>query len=135
MNDPKKTKPDNVVAFGGGGLLYKDARDQSKENARQAAIDYARAVADEEDVQLLPDEMVPDEPEPEPQPAPPSKIGKIEAPQAPRDWREALSTGLELAGIGFLIATGFLVAAWLGMLVTGICLVVLGVATSRKLNG
>jgi hypothetical protein len=97
--------------FGSGGRLYQDARDQQKQEM------------------LPPDEMVPDKPEP------PARIGKVEAPKPRREWREPVSTAVELAGVGFLIATGFIVTVWLGTLITGICLIVLGVATSRNLGG
>lgn len=66
------------------------------------------------------------------------KVGKIEAPpqpKAPFDRREAVSTMLELAGIGLLVTTGFLIAVWVGTLIAGLSLVVLGVATSRNIGG
>ena len=70
---------------------------------------------------------------------PPMKVGRIEEPKAPRDRRgeirEVVSTGLELVGIGLLITTGFLITAWLGTLIAGLCLVLLGVATSRNFSG
>jgi hypothetical protein len=121
--------PNNVVQIGGGGLLYEDAR-QALEEERLAQ------------------EMAPDPPpwadKPEPEPAkevqnpPPMKVGKIEAPKEPEppfDWREAASTVLELAGIGLLITTGFLIAVWVGTLIAGLALVVLGVATSNSFRG
>jgi hypothetical protein len=66
------------------------------------------------------------------------KVGKIEAPTEPKpppDWREAVSTALELVGIGLLVTTGFLLAVWAGTLIAGLSLVLLGVATSRKIGG
>jgi hypothetical protein len=113
--------------FGGGGRLYRDARE---------LIEEARS-----------EEMAPDPPPwadaPAPAPPPrenppPMKVGKIEAPTEPKpptDWREGVSTGLELVGIGLLITTGFLIAVWVGTLIAGLSLVLLGVATSRKING
>jgi hypothetical protein len=82
------------------------------------------------------------QPEPEPvrevQHPPWMKAGKIEAPPEPKppfDWREAVSTALELAGIALLVTTGFLLAVWAGTLIAGLSLVVLGVATSRNIGG
>jgi len=84
---------------------------------------------------------------PEPEPEPPAvevenpphmergTIGEPTEPEPPFDWREAISTGLELAGIALLVLTGFLITVWLGTLIAGIALVVLGVATSRNFNG
>lgn len=44
------------------------------------------------------------------------------------DVRGSISTGLELAGIGAVSTGGFLVAPWLGCMLLGVLLVLLGVA-------
>jgi hypothetical protein len=144
--------------FGGGGRLYRE------EGAPVAAamMDMAREVIEEERVAELmkPDSAPPwaDQPEPEPERKvepkrrrkseperettvenpPPMKVGKIEEPKKPKppfDRREAASTGLELVGIGLLITTGFLITVWLGTLIAGLSLVLLGVATSNNYRG
>jgi hypothetical protein len=44
-------------------------------------------------------------------------------------WRDFGSTCLELAGITAITAGSWLIAAWLGLIVLGLCLILLGVAT------
>jgi hypothetical protein len=133
MSDPTN----NVVQIGGGGLLYEDAREAAREAGREAALAAEFPAAAEETAPDPPPWA--DEPQPqEVQNPPPMKVGKIEAPKEPEppfDWREAISTGLELAGIALLITTGFLITVWLGTLIAGLCLVLLGVATSNNYRG
>ncbi|HVQ84632.1 MAG TPA: hypothetical protein VMS84_07635 [Mycobacterium sp.] len=143
--------------FGGGGRLYRE-----EDAPAAAAMGLARESIEEARVaEMMAPEAPPwaDQPEPEPERKvepkrkrkseperertvenpPPMKVGRIEEPKAPRDRRgeirEVVSTGLELVGIGLLITTGFLITAWLGTLIAGLCLVLLGVATSRNFSG
>jgi len=46
-----------------------------------------------------------------------------------REWRGGISTVLELAGITSVSVGGFLVSPWLGCMMLGLLLIVLGVAT------
>jgi hypothetical protein len=127
---------DNVIRLGGGGLLYEDARNQAADNAREIIEEARRAEMMAPDPPAWADKP---EPEPEKKPEKPAMtLGKIEAPKQPKppfDRREAVSTALELAGIGLLVTTGFLITVWLGTLIAGLALVVLGVATSRNIGG
>jgi hypothetical protein len=45
------------------------------------------------------------------------------------NWRDFGSTCLELTGITAITAGSWLIAAWLGLIVLGLCLILLGVAT------
>ena len=49
-----------------------------------------------------------------------------------RNYRELASTGLEGLGLLALAAGFWLLYPWLGLIVTGLCLVALGVATSDR---
>jgi hypothetical protein len=60
-------------------------------------------------------------------PKPPSK------PRANR--RELSSTGLEVIGLTLFSAGFWLIHVWLGLIVAGLCLILLGVATSNQLGG
>lgn len=130
--------PDNVVQLGGGGLLYQDARDQAREQAARLRAESDAVTA--EDLAACPPPPWADKPEPAP-PAEPAKQSVVsvkappEPPKQPRSYREPLSTMLELAGIALLITTGFLIAVWVGTLIAGLSLVVLGVATSGRIGG
>lgn len=130
-------EPDNVVKLGGGGLLYKDARDQ--EARHRAAMALGVRVDELPEDTLLPEDLMPDPPPwadaPEPV-APRSSVVAVKAPPPqPRDWRELISTLLELAGIGVLTAGGWLIAPYVGLIIAGIALVALGVATSNNIRG
>lgn len=66
---------------------------------------------------------------------PPSQEAPVKAKPKPVakerrqiDVRGSISTGLELAGIGAVSTGGFLVAPWLGCMLLGVLLVLLGVA-------
>jgi hypothetical protein len=145
-----ETNPDSANVsrprFGRGGRLYKDARDAATIPADSDAkgighdlIGGAReAIEEQRRAEMMSPDPPPwaDKPEP-PKPAkpPPPVVGVKKPPEAPRDYREPISTALELAGIGLLIATGFLITMWLGTLIAGLCLILLGVATSRRFGG
>jgi hypothetical protein len=64
------------------------------------------------------------EPLQQPEQEPPSESGV--------DRREIVSTLLEIVGLLLFSAGFWLVHVWLGLIVTGLCLVVLGVATSDQ---
>ena len=58
----------------------------------------------------------------------------VAAPEAVEEYRsgksvELVSTALELLGVAALTTGGFLVAPWLGFMILGVLLLVLGVAT------
>lgn len=66
-------------------------------------------------------------------PTPPRRPQKVEPPVAqerprPEGWRATASTSLELGGIALVSVGGFLIAPWLGCVVLGVLLIVLGVA-------
>ena len=69
------------------------------------------------------------EPRKEPAPAPRPKIlDEQPKPQRKHNFRGPVSTTLELAGVTSLSVGGFLVAPWLGCMMLGVLLIVLGVA-------
>ena len=113
--------PDNVVRIGGsGGLLYQDAREQARRIAA-AAEDFT------------PDLELP-EPEPEPRPEPPKVTQKNMPPEPVKpgfDWRELFSTCVELLGITAISVGGWLIAPCVGLIIAGVALILVGVATSR----
>jgi len=51
------------------------------------------------------------------------------------NWREILSTLLELCGIAALTTGSWMIRAWLGVLVLGTCLVLMGIALSFEPGG
>jgi hypothetical protein len=115
MNENDKTEsPEpggNVRAlFGGGGLLYEDAR----------AGDFG---------QLAPEAMATDVAPT--QAGPPWTTSVKPEPRKKRDWAEMGSTAVELVGIATVCTGFFFITLWIGLIVTGICLVALGVATSK----
>jgi hypothetical protein len=61
-------------------------------------------------------------------PVPPAKVEKQQVSRFEFDTRGIISTLLELLGIGALAVGGFLVAPWLGSMLLGALLVLLGVA-------
>lgn len=65
-----------------------------------------------------------------PTPAPPPQTQAAPAPVAAAETRtiSVLSTLIELAGIAAITTGGFLVAPWLGCMILGVALIVLGVA-------
>ena len=52
-------------------------------------------------------------------------------PGKPRDWRETTSTMLECAGIAAVTAGFWLIAPFWGLIILGVSLIIMGVATSR----
>lgn len=121
---------------GGGGRIYSDSRVQDQVRAARAAgmLDaspWADRPESEDDRRPPPDPA----PKKQPEPAPP-------APQAPpvtakkREWdrRELVSTGIELAGLLCLAGGGFLIRVWVGLFIAGLCLIALGVLTSRRFD-
>lgn len=131
--------PDNVVRIGGGGgLLYEDAREQARQMGMVAADEFVTGFT---------------EPEPKPEPKPKEKSKNKPAPEPPkstaatpknlpeppeepgRDWREFFSTCVELLGVTLISVGGWLIAPYVGLIIAGIALIVLGVATSRMMSG
>lgn len=103
--------------FGKRERLYADTRIAEQE---QQPVDSPRQVAP------------PAEPAPTPRPAePPPVTGKPSKEVSPRQQgrlQGPLSTVLELAGVATVSVGGFLVAPWLGCMMLGILLILLGVA-------
>jgi hypothetical protein len=63
-----------------------------------------------------------------PPPHPPRERPPAGESKAP-NWREIGSNTLEIAGIMAITVGSWLIAAWLGLIVLGLCLILLGVAT------
>jgi hypothetical protein len=55
--------------------------------------------------------------------------GRLAATQASGKWRNIVGNCCEIAGIASISAGSFQIAAWLGLIVLGVCLILLGVAT------
>lgn len=70
------------------------------------------------------------EPPPKPQPAPRPRVLDNQPVLQPKSKvRAGLSSALELTGVTAVSVGGFLVAPWLGCMILGVLLIVLGVAT------
>jgi hypothetical protein len=74
---------------------------------------------------------------PAPEPTPPVRTKPVKEEvvtkeKPPKDVRGGVSTALELAGIGAVTVGGFLVAPWLGCMLLGILLLLLGVAVGYR---
>jgi hypothetical protein len=123
---------DNVTQIGGGGRLYADAREKES-TARQRLVNLAAAALHEDDGDEDPDdeESVP-LPPPIPLPVPPAqRLPAAPKPQkTPRDWREVQSTILELIGISLISVGCWEIRPWLGLIVLGFCLILMGLALS-----
>ena len=83
-----------------------------------------------------PERIYADSPVSDSAPTPPAPAGKktqkplpVLPEQSDFRLRSGVSTALEIVGIGSVAVGGFLVAPWLGFIVLGILLIVLGVAT------
>lgn len=106
---------DNVTKIGSGGKLYADAREKAE------AVERGKPPPAEQ---------------PQPPPTPPWTVSATgpepvtpPAAPAPRDWQGLRSTLAEITGMG-LISTGVAMQwLWAGIVVAGICLVALGVAS------
>jgi len=89
--------------FGVKERLYADSRKGDMPNTAEAAVRQETPRA--------------------PVPAPAEQVES-----RPRAVAGVVSTGLEIAGIAALSCGGFLVAPWLGCMILGVLLIVLGVA-------
>lgn len=68
--------------------------------------------------------------QPQPQPAPrPTFLDNPPAQKQKSQVRAAVSNVLEISGVTAVSVGGFLVAPWLGCMILGVLLIVLGVAT------
>ncbi len=115
---------DKLTRIGTGGRLYRDARPAPNGDSVQ-----------EEPAEETPaPQPVRDYENPAP-PAPPWSVKPMHEPPAPpkpkRDWREFNSTALEVIGVGVLSAGFSMLYLWLGIVVLGACLIVLGYAASE----
>jgi len=123
--------------IGSGGRIYQDSRVEDQMRAARAA--GALDMAPWADRPEPSDNRPPPDPEPkqqEPEPAPTPAPTPAAEPGARRDWdrRETASTVIELVGMVALAAGGFLIHVWLGLFIAGICLIVIGVLTSRRFD-
>lgn len=132
--------PDNVVRIGGGGgLLYEDAREQARQMGMVAAEDFVTGFT--EATKPEPEPKPKGKPKTKPVAEPPKSTAATpknlpEPPEEPgRDWREFFSTCVELLGVTLISVGGWLIAPYVGLIVAGIALIVLGVATSRMMSG
>jgi hypothetical protein len=123
MNDsPNRPFPTNVFRFGGGGKLYADARDDT--------------VTEQDLLDQMNKPGKPDEPQsPAPAPAAPVVTQKNLPPEPGRDWTEMFSTVLELTGITAISVGGWLIAPYVGLIILGVALILLGAATSKTMRG
>jgi hypothetical protein len=124
--------PDNVVSIGGGGLLYEDAREQAAQIAQQARLNAPGAEDFAED-------FAPDIPKPQPsKPAQATQVTQKNPPEPEQpgpDYREFFSTCVELLGVTCISVGGWLIAPYIGLIIAGIALIALGIATSRLVSG
>lgn len=107
--------------IGSGGRLYRDARVQEEKRVEESAAkvkDLQSRIQEKLEGQVAP-----------PQPPPWLVKPMIEPTKPKRDWQSLNSTLLEVAGIGGLSVGFGLLHLWLGVVVLGICLITLGIAT------
>ena len=105
------------VNFGQGGRLYADA---TKRESDGLPWDHS---IEEDSVASLPNKVVPKAMNPAASPpASSARSGSL---------REITTTILELFGMGFVTAGFFMLSPALGLIVAGLAMVVLGVATDR----
>lgn len=111
----------SISRIGQGGRIYRDAREQQQTKTDPPSW------ADQP-------EPLP-QPKPKPAPEPPKSVVSVKTPPPdPTDWREIISTTVELVGVTSLSVGFFLIHIWCGLIIAGICLVALGVLTSRKFD-
>lgn len=121
MVDNKMTK------IGSGGRLYRDSRPAEKPEVSEEPVKEGKrppwAAASYENLD-------PDSPKPEPEQRMPWTVKPMVEPKPKpgRDWRQFHSTLLEVAGMGALSGGFAMLYQWLGLVVLGVCLIVLGVA-------
>jgi hypothetical protein len=83
-----------------------------------------------------------EEPDGSPSPATNEEPGQKSTPEKPRDfrtfvsaqWRVMVAGGVELAGIGVLSAGFWLIRPWAGLIVLGVGLIAVGVASSPRFD-
>lgn len=127
---------DNVLEFGSGGRIYRDSRpteeEQEEEQEPESPAVPPPPWADQPELPRKTKKQAAKESK-EPQ-RPASVVRTVtppEPPKEPYDWRETISTMLEVIGMVCLSTAGFLVATWIGLVVAGICMLVLGMALGR----
>lgn len=124
MVDIKPSDQSKVTKIGTGGRLYRDARIQEETRAAESAAkvkDLQDRIQEKIEQQVAP-------------PSPPPWLVKPmhEEPKPPkpkRDWQSFNSTVLEVGGVAALSAGFGMWHLWVGVVVLGICSIVLGVAT------
>ena len=126
MSDSKE----NVFRIGGGGKLYADAR-AGDDMVTEADLLGHTLKPEGKDSGKDPGKK---QPKP-PAPAPVVATQKNLPPEPGRDWIEICSTILELLGITAISVGGWLIAPYVGLIVLGVALVLLGAATSKTMRG
>lgn len=106
------TKINGGPKIGTGGRLYRDAREREGQ-----------------DDTSTPDPLIDHQAPSIVTPWSVTTTDQANAENGRRDWQQLIATLLQLAGMG-LLSEGFaMLYPWLGMVVLGICMIVLGVAT------
>jgi uncharacterized membrane protein len=103
--------------FGKRERLYADARKLEAEKAESSAPAAPPPPA--------PEPLVPTPPR---RPQAPQVSVPVQQKPRPEGFRAAASTALELGGIAMVSVGGFLIAPWVGCIILGILLILLGVA-------
>jgi hypothetical protein len=124
MTDSKE----NVFRIGGGGKLYADAR-AGDDMVTEA--DLLGHTLKPEGKDSGKDSGKKQPKTPAPAPAAPVATQKNLPPEPGRDWPEIFSTVLELTGITAISVGGWLIAPYVGLIILGVALVLLGAATSN----
>jgi len=101
------------VTVGGGGRLYADARRED-----EPTLSWPTPEDPDEDVYV---EAEAEEIE-----------QHAETRRFPVDWREMWSNAVEFTGIGVLSAGFWLLSPWCGLVVLGLCLILIGMATGGR---
>lgn len=114
--------------FGKRERLYADARRaeaEKRENAEKPEKAQGATGKDHLSSVPSPEPLVPTPPRRPVQPAAPQPEQQKPRPEG---WRSTASTALELGGIAVVSTGGFLISPWVGCIILGILLIVLGVA-------
>lgn len=106
---------DNVTKIGTGGRLYADARKQAEDREAGAVPPHRETLG---------------KPKKRAETPPPSVVVPkvIPVPKEPRDWQQLTSTLVELLGITALTMGFWMLRPWAGLIVLGLCLMVVGFA-------
>lgn len=111
--------------FGKRERLYAEARRLEAEKAANSERPAEKSVKENLTVVPPPEPLVPNPPR-----RPQAQTPPAPAPQRarPEGWKATASNALELGGIAMVSTGGFLISPWLGCIILGVLLIVLGVA-------